>query len=669
MLMPPAVVDWCMTSPSRVLVVGLDAACFEELDRLVAAGEVPTIASLLDRGVAAPLETTAPPWTPSAWPSVVTGATPFVHGVYDFHQYRGAEPALVSARDVRVPFVWETLSEAGKRSIVVNVPVTHPIHGFDGSLVPGYLAPEGTDCLVDGSVVPVTDIDPGYTVYARETDSRAARLAEYERLVDARVRIARTLADRTPDWAFMMVQFQSTDAVFHTDGGDDAAVTQVYRRVDAAVAELREVAGEDAAIFLVSDHGIKQYERVVYLNAWLRETGRLVTSADSRRHVWNERSKAAVAGDDPAAGTDAHGDARGPRRGLVDRAIALGVGAFSRVGATPERVERALSRVGLDEAVARLLPESALYDVVDAAAYVDRERSAAYCRSLSALGVRCNVAGRDPGGVVPAAEFDTFRAALIADLEALRAPDGSLVFEAVLDRHDESVAGGDVANERDAPDVLLRPSEMDWKVSDVVRERVFGHTDEYSHTWTGIVVAAGPGVAPESEREQSQTGAAHDSGLAVAAGIGQSTSTTTPSVIDVTPTVLALLGVPQPATVQGRSLTPAVTALEVTPDGRRGSDPDPSPTPSPSTGREPARASAASASPVRPASATAPARVEFEFRRRFLADEQDDGARDPSTGAPGAGAGAGASDDERGPEPDREVDDVVTDRLREMGYL
>jgi hypothetical protein len=172
-------------------------------------------------------------------------------------------------------------------------------------------------------------------------------------------------------------------------------------------------------------------------------------------------------------------------------------------------------------------------------------------------------------------------------------------------------------------------------------------------------------VAPESEREQSQTGAAHDSGLAVAAGTGQSTSTTTPSVIDVTPTVLALLGVPQPATVQGRSLTPAVTAVEVTPDGRRGSDPDPSPTPSPSTRREPARASAASASPVRPASATPSARVEFEFRRRFLADEQDDDARDPSAGAPGAGA----SDDERGPEPDREVDDVVTDRLREMGYL
>jgi hypothetical protein len=176
-------------------------------------------------------------------------------------------------------------------------------------------------------------------------------------------------------------------------------------------------------------------------------------------------------------------------------------------------------------------------------------------------------------------------------------------------------------------------------------------------------------VAPESEREQSQTGAAHDSGLAVAAGTGQSTSTTTPSVIDVTPTVLALLGVPQPATVQGQSLTPAVTAVEVTPDDRRGSDPDPSPTLSPSTGRVPARASAASASPVRPASATPSAQVEFEFRRRFLADEQDDDARDPSTGAPRAGAGASTSDDERGPERDREVDDVVTDRLREMGYL
>jgi predicted AlkP superfamily phosphohydrolase/phosphomutase len=518
---PPAAPAAPTASATRVLLVGLDAACFEQLDPLVADGTVPTIARLIETGASAPLETTAPPWTPSAWPSVVTGTTPFVHGVYDFHRVDAPtdEPTLVSARDVRAPFVWEALSAAGLSSAVLNVPVTHPVHAFDGSLVPGYLAPEGAACLVDGRTVPMATLDPDYSVYARDAADRASRLAEYERLVDARVRAARHLAAVDPEWSFMMVQFQSTDAVFHTDPDPDA-VRRVYRRVDAAVADLLDLAGPDATVLVVSDHGIRQYERVVYLNAWLRDTGRLVVApgAGDRRRVWNEREKGTVAGDG--------GEAAGHDRSLAGRLAAAGVGLAGRVGVTPARAERLLARVGADEAVGRRLPESILLDVVAAGDHVDYARSAAAVRSLSALGVRCSVAGRDPDGVIPAADFDDVRTALIDDLAALRGPDGERVFEAVVDRHAVAPAPADEPN---APDVLLRPAGMTWKVSDVVRERTFGTTDEYSHTWTGLLIAAGPGV-------------------------GTLPADATPSVIDVAPTVCALLGVPAPDAVEGRPL-------------------------------------------------------------------------------------------------------------------
>jgi predicted AlkP superfamily phosphohydrolase/phosphomutase len=274
---------------------------------------------------------------------------------------------------------------------------------------------------------------------------------------------------------------------------------------------------------LVSDHGIHQYDRVVYLNAWLRDRGDVVTSTEATRHVWNEGEKHAMR--DGSESDASEGDDRGASRGAR---VAGGVlGGLARVGLTPTRVERALARVGLDEAVTRLLPESLLLELVEAGEYVDVERSAAYCRSLSSLGIRCNVAGRDPGGVLAPEAFDAYRAELVADLRALRAPDGSCVFEAVEDRH---ALVDDVENERSAPDILLRPAGMRWKVSDVVRERVFGETSEFSHTWTGLVVASGPGIDP-------------DAGFAVPA----------PSVVDITPTVLALLGV-NPAGLDGRPL-------------------------------------------------------------------------------------------------------------------
>jgi predicted AlkP superfamily phosphohydrolase/phosphomutase len=508
----------------KVLLVGIDAACFEQLDPLLEAGELPAIATLIEEGVARDLDTTFPPWTPSAWPSVVTGVEPWRHGVYDFHSYDDGPARLVNAADVRVPFLWETLSAHGHASVVVNVPVTHPLHAFDGSLVPGYLAPEGSPVMIDGEerTLAALGLDD-YTVYGRDASSKDDRLAEYERLVDSRVAVAERLASER-DWSFMMVQFQAPDAVFHTDGTDPEAVARVYRRVDAGVERLCALADEDCTVVLVSDHGIHQYDRVVYLNAWLRDRGDVVTSAEATRHVWNEGEKHAMR-DGSASEASDPGDERASSRGAR---VAGGVlGGLARVGLTPTRVERLLARVGLDEAVARLLPESLLLEVVEAGEYVDVERSAAYCRSLSSLGIRCNVAGRYPGGVVAPEAFDAYRAELVADLRALRAPDGSRVFEAVEDRH--ALVDG-VENERSAPDILLRPAGMRWKVSDVVRERVFGETSEFSHTWTGLVVAAGPGIDP-------------DAGLAVPS----------PSVVDIAPTVLALLGV-DPAGLDGRPL-------------------------------------------------------------------------------------------------------------------
>lgn len=507
---------------AKVLLVGIDAACLEQLDPLIAAGEVPTIEALMGRGVVRDLETTFPPWTPSAWPSVVTGVEPWRHGVYDFHAYDDGAPRLVDAADVRAPFLWETLSAHGHASIVVNVPVTHPVHAFDGSLVPGYLAPEDPSVLVDGEERSLAELGlEEYTVYGRDTTTAAARVAEYERLVDSRVAIAEHLAAEH-DWAFMMVQFQAPDSVFHTDGTDPEAVARVYRRVDAGIERLCALAGEDCHVILVSDHGIQQYERVVYLNAWLRERGHLVTSAAAERHVWNEGEKhELVDGDDDGDGTPARTGAAPLRTRLATGLL----GAFARLGLTPARAERMLARVGLDDVVARALPESLLLELVDAGDYVDTERSAAYCRSLSSLGIRCNVAGRDPGGVIPADAFDAFRATLVEDLRALRAPDGTPVFDAVEDRH---ALVEDVVNEASAPDILLRPAGMRWKVSDVVRARVFGETDEFSHTWTGLVVAAGPDVGDGFDVES-------------------------PSVLDVAPTVLRLFGI-DPTGLDGRPL-------------------------------------------------------------------------------------------------------------------
>ncbi len=67
---------------------------------------------------------------------------PGKHGVYDFLSFDGYHWNVVNATHVRERPIWELLGEHGIRSVVVNVPVTHPAREFDGALIPGMTAPK-----------------------------------------------------------------------------------------------------------------------------------------------------------------------------------------------------------------------------------------------------------------------------------------------------------------------------------------------------------------------------------------------------------------------------------------------------------------------------------------------------------------------------------------------
>ncbi|ELY54810.1 alkaline phosphatase family protein, partial [Natronococcus jeotgali] len=134
----------------RLLVIGLDAGCRPILEPLFEAGVTPTLRGLFEAGTSGPLESQIPPWTASAWPSLYTGKNPGKHGVFDFLSFDGYDWTVVNATHVRERPVWELLSDHGRSSVVVNLPVTHPAREFDGALIPGMTAPEEPDCHPEG---------------------------------------------------------------------------------------------------------------------------------------------------------------------------------------------------------------------------------------------------------------------------------------------------------------------------------------------------------------------------------------------------------------------------------------------------------------------------------------------------------------------------------------
>src|SRR3990167_10880043 len=117
-----------MDAKTRVLVIGLDGATFEIIRPMVKGGKLPNFARLMREGSFGPLKSSMPPITPCAWTNFATGKNPSKHGIYDLEFYKSdpEKGKIINRTFVMAKPLWKLLTEAGKRSVVIDVPFTYP---------------------------------------------------------------------------------------------------------------------------------------------------------------------------------------------------------------------------------------------------------------------------------------------------------------------------------------------------------------------------------------------------------------------------------------------------------------------------------------------------------------------------------------------------------------
>ena len=127
-----------------MLVIGLDGAPHPLIERWVAAGQLPHMASLIARGSLTVLNSTIPAHSPPAWASFITGVNPGQHGVLDFVERRkdSYDFRVVRANHINGTSLWRMLSDGGRRVGVMNVPMTYPPEAVNGFLVTGLGTPD-----------------------------------------------------------------------------------------------------------------------------------------------------------------------------------------------------------------------------------------------------------------------------------------------------------------------------------------------------------------------------------------------------------------------------------------------------------------------------------------------------------------------------------------------
>jgi predicted AlkP superfamily phosphohydrolase/phosphomutase len=503
---------------SRVLAIGIDGATFDLLRPWAEQGDLPNLARLMAEGVHGPLESTLPPVTSPAWPTFATGKNPGKHGVFDFIRPMGGQFELVNASSLRAPTLWEILSQAGHTVGVMNVPVTYPPRPINGFVIAGMLSP------MSGTFTYPADLLDQYAGQMRPY--RIAPLVQYKEgneeifmadlldLVDRRGSYAlRLMEDHAYD--FLMFHFQATDVLQHAlwkfidpshpryDAQEAAAFApgfkHVYQRIDDHIGQMLARLADDTTVIVMSDHGFGPLHHTVNVNLFLLDQGLLKL----RTGAWT-RVKTRL----------------------------------FRAGLTPASIWHLIERAGLQNYVWQISKSTRNKVVSKFLSFDDVDWSRTLAYSIGHVGqIYINLKGREPGGIVePGAEYEAVRQRVITALQQLRHPQtGQPLVDEVIPG--DTVASGPFASRSADLHLVLdgyRAIAFPLFAADgrIVTRQIRG--DSGCHRRHGILIAWGEGIRSGEPVENAR-------------------------IVDLTPTILHLMGLPVPDDMDGRVLASALT--------------------------------------------------------------------------------------------------------------
>lgn len=389
---------------TKVLVIGLDSFDPVLAQTWMDEGKLPHLAALMTASVAGRVQNPHGLEAASVWSSFSYGADPGVHGMADGSRDRGK---VLAGKDCAgAPVVrplWSILEDAGRRSIVIEVPVVPDSAAPTGIRVVNWfshLPPEGSSRLALTTHPPeLRDIIArdyaGDPLDGRMCDFHQPRTApEQTWFRDALILRVRTktalaidLMHREP-WDFFLVVFEDSHCAAHhsahlvAPSGEDARIAAqignplqtLYMAMDEAVGALVREAGGEATVLVFMSHGIEP------AHTGLRLLDRILAKLN---------------GELDEARNDTLTRARDAWRAL------------------PAPLRRMLRP--LHSAI-----KQPLYGDGFLPASAGRKCHEVYTGERGS-GIRINLAGRDPHGVIqPGAEYDAFCEWLIGEIGAVR---------------------------------------------------------------------------------------------------------------------------------------------------------------------------------------------------------------------------------------------------------
>lgn len=471
----------------RIAVIGLDGATFDLLDPLMDQGLMPNLQRLCREGTRADLRSTMPPYTAPAWTTFATGVNPGKHGCYDFllptddlEQFD-----LCNSTHIKTPTIYERLHQAGKRSILVNLPNSYP---------PKLPTPTITDMLTVGEncVFPeeLKQRYPALQRYRLAPNEALHVKGRYDEYVDDIIALERdhmaavqALWQQEP-WDLFYYLFSSTDWISHAMfdklmAGSFPKGYELFRYIDEQLGWFMAHLPADTHLYVLSDHGFKVYRHTFYFNKWLEQQGYLTTKAASAAAFHQNISKQ----DEQKSQLQAN------------KTLSVSIGPRTlRWLAKFKPLERA-ARWGYHHIVKPFAPIKVNLDVT-----IDFEYTTVCFpkgRTMTAIYINDGRKYKQ-GKVMTDAEYLALRAEVKTKLENLRGPDGQPVTPKVYTK--EEIYGA--ATPARCPDLFYEFGDY-WFVGQFHSSELFVDEISSKHGPVGMLVAWGQDIIQQTLPEQT----------------------------------------------------------------------------------------------------------------------------------------------------------------------
>ena len=318
-----------------------------------------------------------------------------------------------------------------------------------------------------------------------------------------------------------VVVFDATDRIQHmfmryldpanpSNRGKDTerhakAIEELYIRMDGLLSRVLEHVDDSTQLFVISDHGFKQFARGVNLNSWALENGYMKAKPTSKGAA-----------------------ALGEGEELPDQIVETvgGMGGMSGEAAAEAEADAACDLGGYcagsggnGSAIGEYLSD------------VDWAGTKVYQLGLS--GIYINRKGREAKGIVTSDEYKALKRELIEKLQGLRDPEtGQVAITSVYDT-EEIMNGPYVGN---APDLII------------------GYNVGYRASWDAAVGKSSATVIEDNVKSWSGD---HCIDYKLVPGVvfsNRKIAVERPGLIDIGPSLLELFGVTPPLFMKGRSI-------------------------------------------------------------------------------------------------------------------